>query len=201
MPSSNVCSPATNANDENSGALITSGCKSSDCHCEGSGIVTSHTTPPNVTQKCYITNSGCHEAIVTTTTQEIRRHKCPPKIQKIHEHVGQPNYNCTPQVASIPNNVMMNSCQCNISRNSCCRTNYCVCSNGGFRVCCNRYTNNGCGCSCCCCSTSTVQTTLYPIYMSLPFNQGRSINVPYTTYSPYGSAYGVNPENQYSYQY
>lgn len=201
MSSNNICPPVTNTNDENSNALVTSGCKSSECHCEGSGVVTTHTTSPNVTQKCYITSSGCHEAVVTTTTQEIRRHKCPPKIKKIHEHVSQPtSYNCTPQLGNIPSNMMLSSCQCNISRSSCCRTNCCTCNNGSLHAYCNRYKSNGCCCSCCCCSTSTVQTTLYPVYMSLPYNQGGSINVPYTAYSaPFNSAYNY-PENQY-YQY
>ncbi|OII74841.1 uncharacterized protein cubi_02973 [Cryptosporidium ubiquitum] len=204
MPSNNICSSITNTNDENSNALISTVCKSTDCHCEGNGVVTNHTTSPNITQKCYITNSGCHEAIITTTTQEVKRHKCPPKIQKIHEHISQPtNYSCTSQLGSISGNIMMNPCVCNLPRSSCCRTHHCAHNNGNIQVtCCNKYASSGCGCSCCCCSTSTVQTTLYPVYMSFPYNQGRNINIPYTVYSnPFNTAYNPLTDNQYSYQY
>lgn len=204
MASNNICSSITNTNDENSSALVSSVCKSADCHCEGNGVVTHHTTSPNVTQKCYITNSGCHEAIITTTTQEVKRHKCPPKIQKIHEHINQPtNYNCTSQLGSISGNIMMSPCTCNAPRGSCCRTNHCAYNHGNIQVtCCNKYVGGGCGCSCCCCSTSTVQTTLYPVYMSFPYNQGRNINIPYTAYSaPFNSAYNPLTDSQYSYQY
>ncbi|KAF7459120.1 cysteine-rich protein [Cryptosporidium felis] len=202
MSSNNICS-VPSANDENSNSLISSGCKTLNCHCEGNGIVTSNTSSPMVTQKCYVTNSGCHEAVVTTTTQEVKRHKCPPKIQKVHEHINQPiKCGCSSQIGGSSCGTFMNSCPCNLGfRNSCCKTNICQRSFGNIQGNnCHGHSTSLCSCSCCC-STSTVQTTLYPIFMSFPYNQGRSIDVPYTAYSlhPNGAYYQL-PENQYTYQ-
>ena len=187
MTSNNICS--TSDINDNSNTIVTSSCKVPECHCEGSGIVTSQSSSPNVSQRCYITNSGCHEAVVTTTTQEVKRHKCPPKVQKIHEHVNPPQSNGCPHYI---NNTSCNSipvtCQvCNTCTGH--RNMYCGRYDAFFR---NQTQNfpsvcgkchHHCNCSCCSCSTSTVQTTLYPVYMSYPFNQGRNIEVPYTYFS------------------
>ncbi|KAH8741068.1 cysteine-rich protein [Cryptosporidium ryanae] len=205
MVSSNIC-PASGINDS-SNSLVTSNCKVPECHCEGNGVVTTQSSAPNVTQKCYITNSGCHEAVVTTTTQEVRRHKCPPKVQKIHEHVNTPqNHNCPHQVNnSSCNSIPMgfNACSiCTGSRNVCCgKPGVCFRSQSqNYQSICNRshsyYT------CCCCCSTSTVQTTLYPVFMAYPFAQGRNIEVPYTYFSQpqsLTSRYPLTEGAQYQY--
>ncbi|KAK6590557.1 cysteine-rich protein [Cryptosporidium xiaoi] len=187
MTSSNAC-PASNMND-NSNALVTSSCKTAECHCEGNGVVITQSSTPNITQKCYITNSGCHEAVVTTTTQEVRRHKCPPKVQKIHEHVStSQNHSCSHQINNSSCNSIPMSCYgcntCTGYRNICCgKSGVCFRSQSqNYQSTCNRC-HHYCNCSCCCCSSSTVQTTLYPVFMTYPFGQGKNIEVPYTYFS------------------
>ncbi|OII77266.1 hypothetical protein cand_019760 [Cryptosporidium andersoni] len=194
-------------------SLVPSGCSTPGCHCNGSAIVSSQSSNPITTQRCYVTSTGCHEAVVTTTTQEVRSHKCPPKVQQIHEHVTQPvTHTCISTLDCLNYNTSAICCTnieciCNQSCLSC--PSGCNCKHyghhhhghhhhGHYIDQCNN--NQNCCLNCNCCCASTVQTTVYPVYMSYPnYNQGRSIEVPYTGYPIQGSGYPQITSTPYIY--